>query len=67
MWLKLGDNELINLDHVISIRKGSSNTIEIQYADPKLGKLLPFNMTSDRDKAFDRLTENLIRLRHGLE
>ncbi|MEM4236140.1 MAG: hypothetical protein QXV44_03765 [Candidatus Anstonellaceae archaeon] len=67
LWLKLGKSELINLAHARSIKKGPNSTIEI-YMDPTTGKrILPFPDDQTRDEVFDKLVENLIRLRMALE
>ena len=67
MWLKLGDNELVNLNHVISIKKGVKNTIEIHYQGLSHAKVLPFSESDHRDRAFDRIIENLVKLGRALE
>ncbi len=67
LWLKLGKKELINLAHARTIKKGPNSTIEI-YMDPVSGKrILPFPDDEKRDEVFDKLVENLIRLRLALE
>lgn len=67
MWISLGENELINLNHVSSLRKGIKDTIEIQFGDFRHGKTLSFEDPESRDAAFRRLSENLSRLGELME
>lgn len=67
MWIRLGVNELINLKHVVSIKKGASNTLDIQFDDFKSSRVLPFAAGEDRDAAFDRLILNLEKLGNLME
>ena len=67
MWLRLGDNEMINLEYVASIKKGLENTIEIQFHDFNHARVLPFEEKDARNHAFERLVENLIKLRDAME
>ncbi|MBW7858261.1 MAG: hypothetical protein H3C43_08215 [Leptonema sp. (in: Bacteria)] len=67
LWLKLGDGELINLAHARSIKKGADSTIEI-YMDPVSGRrVLPFSNDEQRNQVFQKLIQNLIKMRMALE
>ncbi|EKR71687.1 hypothetical protein [Leptospira noguchii] len=64
MWLKLGDTEIINLDYISTIKKSqSSNSIEIIYNDLNHIKSLPFHSSTERDKAYEAILENLSRMK----
>ena len=67
MWLRLGDNELINLDHVASVKKGLENTIDILFNDFNHSRKLPFDTKEARNEAFERIVENLVKLRDAME
>ncbi|MBL8018152.1 MAG: hypothetical protein K8S54_09925 [Spirochaetia bacterium] len=67
LWLRLGDNELIQLDHVISIKKQEPQGIEMLFTEPNGKRILTFADQADRNRAFDRLIENLVKLRMALE
>ncbi len=67
LWLRLGDGELINLAHARSIKKGPNATIEI-FMDPVSGRrVLPFPDDHQRDEIFQKLVNNLLKLRMALE
>ncbi len=67
LWLKLGKTELINLEHARSIKKGPNSTIEIVMDSVSGKRILPFADDQARDEAFEKLLENLIRLKKALE
>lgn len=67
MWLRLGDGELINLAFAISIKKGDESTILIQMSGEGGRKVLPFPTEPHRDHTFEKLVENLSRLRLALK
>ncbi len=67
MWLRLGESELVNLDYVASIKKGLKNTIDIQFSDFDHARVLPFQEKEIRDQAFDKLVDNLVKLRDAME
>jgi len=67
MWLRLGENELINMDHVSSVKKGLEHTIDIHFRDFQHSRILPFPGREERDQAFERLVENLLRLGNAME
>jgi len=67
LWLRLGDNELVQLGHVISIKKQEPQGIEIIFTEPNGKRILTFPDTAERNRAFDRLLENLVKLRMALE
>lgn len=62
MWLQLGDNEIINLTHVTSIKKGQGHTIEIAFIDSKTQKIIPFQSDESRDKTYNSLIASMVRL-----
>ena len=67
MWLRLGDNELINLDFVASIKKSNDTTIEIYFSDFQHSRVLPFPNEPAREKAYQQLISNLLDRRELLE
>lgn len=67
MWIRLGGNEIVNLAHVASIRKGERLSIDIQFADFDHARILPFPTKEDRDAAFERLVDNLVKLGNAME
>lgn len=67
MWIKLGDNEMVNLDHIYSIKKGSENNIEIRFMKGDYMKILPFGEAESRDRAFDRIIKILVQLGMAIE
>ncbi|MCR9144749.1 MAG: hypothetical protein NXI24_21095 [bacterium] len=67
MWLRVGDEELINLTQVTSIKKGVQSTIEIRYPDPKFHRTVRFTADEDRDAVFERIVDNMVRLRIAME
>ena len=62
MWLQLGDNEIINLNHVTSIKKGTGHTIEISFTDTRTQKVIPFQSDESRDKTYSSLIASMVRL-----
>ncbi len=67
MWIRLGDGELLNLDHIISIKKGPQSTIELRYNNPAANRTVRFPMDQERDLVFERVVENMIKLRLAME
>ncbi len=67
MWIRLGSNEIVNLAHVAAIRKGDRHTIDIQFQDFDHARILPFPSKEERDAAFERLVENLVKLGTAME
>lgn len=67
MWLKLGDKELINLDHVAYVRKGDDDALILQFTGREERRVVPFSKTTDRDAAFERIVRTLVRLGRAIE
>lgn len=68
MWLKLGEKEIINLDHVYSVKKGfEGDVLELHFVVGNQKRVLPFDSENLRDAAFDRIMKNLQKLGKGLE
>ena len=67
MWLRLGDGEIINLAFARTIRKGDESTIVIEMSGEDGRKVLPFPTDPHRDQTFEKLVENLSRLRLTLK
>lgn len=67
MWLRLGEDEIINLEHVLSIKKIDTSQIEIIFSVPDRKKLVQFGDRSARDYAFEGLVDNLIKMRVGMQ
>lgn len=67
MWLRLGEDEMVNLSYAYSIKKGNAATIEVQLLGGRVQRVIPFPSEDERDLAFDKLLENLSRLRLALE
>lgn len=67
MWLRVGDEEIINLEQVTSLRKGPGSTIEIRYPDPKFNRTVRFVQDEDRDAVFERIVDNMVKLRIAME
>ncbi len=67
MWLKLGEKEIVNLDHVASIRKGENNTIEILFTGLEHKRLLPFRDEASRDAALAVIMGNLHKLGQAIQ
>ncbi|MCB1307223.1 MAG: hypothetical protein KDK30_03540 [Leptospiraceae bacterium] len=66
MWVRLGDEEILNLHHVLSIKKAGGN-LEVRYNNPTQNRTIRFSDPQDRDAAFERIMENLIKLRLAME
>lgn len=66
MWLRLGEGEIINLDYVISIKKGDYNSIEFNL-DGGLQRKVSFSEEYERDQAFEAFKNNLVKLRLAME
>ena len=67
MWLKLGEKEIINLNHVVSIRKGENFTIEIRFSHGDQKKVLPFDRDETRDQAFTGILTSLQKLGQAIQ
>lgn len=67
LWIRLGEGELLNLAHVISLKKGPGNTIEIRYINPGANRTVRFQAPEERDEVFERIVENMRRLGLALE
>ncbi|MBX7058578.1 MAG: hypothetical protein K1X75_10980 [Leptospirales bacterium] len=67
MWIRLGDNELLNLDHVISIKKGGQSTLEMRYANPDANRTVRFRTDQERDLVFERVIKNMVTLGLAME
>ena len=67
MWLRLGDGEIINLAFARTIRKGDESTIVIEMSGDGTQKVIPFPTDPHRDHTFEKLVENLSRLRLALK
>lgn len=66
MWLRLGEGEILNLDFVISIKKGEHNSIEFILNGGDDRKVM-FEAEYDRDQAFEAFKNNLVKLRLAME
>lgn len=66
MWLRLGEGELLNLDFVVSIKKGDNYSIEIALDGGQMRTVL-FEGEYDRDQAFEAFKNNLVKLRLAME
>ena len=67
MWLRLGDNEIINLEHVVSVKKGLQHTIDVTFDDFQNQRVLPFSDKESRDEAFEKLVGNLMKTRNAMD
>jgi hypothetical protein len=67
MWLKLGEKEIVNLEHVASIRKGENSTIEIIFSNMDSKRLLPFRDEASRDSALSVIMGNLHKLGQSIQ
>ena len=67
MWLKLGTEELINLEHCSSLKKGEKFTLELRYPNPKRNRIIHFDDENGRDIAFDKVVKNLVRIQKAME
>ncbi len=67
MWLKLGEEELLNLQHCNSIRKEGELTIELRYTDQTHNRIVHFDEETSRDTAFERIVKNLVRMQKAME
>ncbi|MBE7440608.1 MAG: hypothetical protein HS115_19350 [Spirochaetales bacterium] len=65
MWLRLGDSEIVNMEHVELVRKVDPCSIEIMLRTRS--RELPFEHAEDRDRAFEKLVSNLVKLRSAME
>jgi hypothetical protein len=67
MWLKLGEQELVNLDFVYSIARGEENTIEIRFHSSEQMRTLPFPDVVSRDHAFQKIIETMSKLGQAIQ
>ncbi len=67
MWIILGQEEIVNLDHCSSIKKGDENTIELCFPEPSKNRIIKFEEKIGRDLAFEKIIKNLVRLQQALE
>ena len=67
MWLRLGEDEIVNLDHVVSIHKLEPAQIQILFTQADRKKLIQFGDRTARDYAFEGLLENLVKMRMGMQ
>ena len=67
MWLKLGEEELVNLDKCTAIRKEEDTSIALCYADPAQNRVIHFEEGGSRDMAFESVVQNLVRLQKAME
>ena len=67
MWLKLGEEELINLDKCTAIRKEENTSIALCYDEPSQNRVIHFEQEESRDLAFERVVQNLVRLQKAME
>ncbi|MCB1174444.1 MAG: hypothetical protein KDK39_12810 [Leptospiraceae bacterium] len=62
MWLRLGADEIVNMDLIASIKRTGPLTIEIQYLAPQASRTIRFDEAHDCEAAFERVIENLSSL-----
>ena len=67
MWLKLGNEEIINLNHCTSLKKGREFTLELRYSNSRKNRLIHFDDEDSRDAAFDKVIKNLVRMQQAME
>ncbi len=67
MWLKLGEEELVNLDYCVAIRKEGLHSIELSYQDASSNRIIDLSDEQSRNIAFDRVVKNLVRLQQAME
>lgn len=67
MWLRLGPDEIINLDHVTSIKRKGPTTLEVRYLDPQATRSIRFEDPQDCEAAFERLIENLVKMQAAMQ
>lgn len=67
MWLRLGQSEILNLEHVTSIKRIDDLHIEIHYLDPQATRTIRFDAAHDCEAAFERMIENMIKLNLAME
>ncbi len=67
MWIRLGDNELLNMDHVISVKKSGQSTLEIRYMNAEANRTVRFRSDQERDLVFERVIQNMIALGLAME
>ena len=67
MWLRLGNDELLNLEHCTSIKKIDPLVIELRYADPDQNREIHFEGEESCDLAFEHVIKNLVRMHKAME
>ena len=67
MWIILGQEELLNLDHCSSIKKGEGPVIELIFPDNTQNRIIQFEEKIQRDLAFEKIIKNFVRLEKALE
>lgn len=67
MWLRLGEEELVNLDKCSAVRKEKNTSISLCYTDSTQDRIIHFEEKEDRDLAFERIVQNLVRLQKAME
>ena len=67
MWLRLGNDEIINLDHITSIKRVGKHTLEIRYLDPNATRTIQFETEAHCHAAFEKMIENLVSLNEAME
>lgn len=67
MWLRLGNDEILNMEHVTSIKRSGDKDIEIYYLDPQATRTIHFEEAHYCEAAFERMVENMIKLNLAME
>ncbi len=67
MWLKLGEEELVNLDHCTSIKINENFVIELRYANPSQNRVIQFSDEESCYQAFDNIVKNFVRIQKAME
>lgn len=62
MWLRLGTDEILNMDMVTSIKRTGDFTIEIRYLDPQASRSIQFDNKDHCQAAFEKMIENLVKM-----
>ena len=50
-----------------SLKKGDKGTVEIRYTDTRLNRTVRFSSDEDRNAVFERIIENMVKLRMAME
>ena len=67
MWLKLGREELVNLEHCTSIKMGDEFVLELCYPDSTQNRSIHFQDEESRNLAFENIVKNFIRMQKAME